>query len=116
MGHTLTMLIPNANYAIVDIRKLRDYCLDASHPEGKHKARLFLAVLGMSAEDADELRKILLSVVQTEEAILGRHDGFGQRYTLDFLLEWKESQSIVRSGWIVEDGSSIPRLTTCFPM
>jgi hypothetical protein len=109
------MLVPNANRAIVDIRKLRDYCLDASYPEGKHKARLFLAALKMSVEDADDLRRILLEVVQIEEAVLGRHDAFGQRYTLDFLLEWKGRRAIVRSGWMIEHGSLIPRLTTCFP-
>ena len=30
------MVIPNAEHAVVDIRKLRDYCLDPLHPEGKH--------------------------------------------------------------------------------
>jgi hypothetical protein len=35
------MLVPNANYAIVYLRKLRDYCLNPDHDDGKHKARLF---------------------------------------------------------------------------
>lgn len=34
------MLVPNAERAVVDIRKLRDYCLDPTHDDGKHKARL----------------------------------------------------------------------------
>ena len=32
---------------IVDIRKLRNYCLDPTHDEGKHKARLFIAIFGL---------------------------------------------------------------------
>jgi hypothetical protein len=35
------MLIPDAENAVVDIRKLRDYCLNLEHDDGKHKARLF---------------------------------------------------------------------------
>jgi len=38
------MIIPNAERAVVDIRKLRDYCLNPLHDDGKHKAQLFAAV------------------------------------------------------------------------
>ena len=110
------MLIPNAKNAVVDIRKLRDYCLNAEHSTGKHKARLFSSILGMTAENADELREILLFVVQTEKAKLGRGDSFGQRYTLDFTLEWQNKSAVIRSGWIIEVDSIIPRLTSCYPL
>ncbi|WNN88294.1 DUF6883 domain-containing protein [Gloeocapsopsis dulcis] len=83
------MLIPNAENSIVDIRKLRGYCLNPEHDDGKHKARLFLSILGMTAENAEELRQILLEVVRTHEAQLGRQDEFGQRYNLDFIIEWQ---------------------------
>jgi hypothetical protein len=105
------MLIPNAENAIVDIRKLRDYCLNLEHDEGKHKARLFAAALGMTADSAQELRSILIEVAK-----LGRRDEYGQRYTLDFLLEWQGRSATIRSGWIIEDGSDIPKLTTCYPL
>jgi hypothetical protein len=111
-----TMLIPNAENAVVDIRKLRDYCLNPDHDEGKHKARLFSSILGMTAENAQELREIILEVVKTNEAKLGRCDGFGQRYTLDFPLEWHNRNATIRTGWIIEPESNIPRLTTCYPL
>ena len=110
------MLIPNAGQAIVDIRKLRDYCLNLEHDDGKHKARLFASILGMAANDAEELRQILLEVVKTHEAQLGRQDKFGQRYTLDFQIEWQNRKVTLRSGWIIEHGSEIPKLTTCYPL
>ncbi|GAA6620779.1 hypothetical protein NUACC26_065970 [Scytonema sp. NUACC26] len=47
----LLLLIPNAENAVVDIRKLREYCLNSEHDEGKH-TRLFAAALGMTAENA----------------------------------------------------------------
>ena len=62
------MLIPNAKNAVVDIRKLRDYCLNQEHDDGKHKARLFSSILGMTADKAEELRQILLEIIQTHEA------------------------------------------------
>ncbi|PSB46519.1 hypothetical protein C7B80_13100 [Cyanosarcina cf. burmensis CCALA 770] len=110
------MLIPHAENAVVDIRKLRDYCLNPEHEDGKHKARLFWSILGMKAENAEELRQILLEVVQTHEARLGRQDEFGQRYTLDFEIEWQNRNATLRSGWLVEFDSEIPRLTTCYPL
>lgn len=110
------MLIPNAENAIVDLHKLRDYCLNTKHEDGKHKARLFSSILGMTADNAEELRQILLEIVQTQAARLGRQDEFGQRYTVDFQIEWQNRSAILRSGWIVEHGSEFPRLTTCYPL
>ncbi|MFB2893951.1 DUF6883 domain-containing protein [Aerosakkonemataceae cyanobacterium BLCC-F50] len=40
----------------------------------------------------------------------------GQRYTLDFTIEWQNKSANLRSGWIVEHGSEIPKLTTCYPL
>jgi hypothetical protein len=37
--------LPNAEMAFIDMRKLRDYALDPDHRVGKHKARLFVALL-----------------------------------------------------------------------
>lgn len=110
------MLIPNAEEATVDIRKLRDYCLNLEHDDGKHKARLFSSILGIESGDAEDLRIILLESVKTCEAKLGRQDDFGQRYTLDFIIEWQDRKATLRSGWIVEHGSKAPKLTTCYPL
>lgn len=110
------MIIPNAELAVVDIRKLRDYCLNSLHDEGKHKARLFASALSMTDKDSESLREILLQMVRTQDAKPGRHDAYGQRYTLDFTLEWEGRQVVVRSGWIIEHDLGTPRLTTCYPL
>ena len=52
---TAEVKLPNGINAVVDIVKLRDYCLNSRHPEGRHKARMFRATLGMEREDAEEL-------------------------------------------------------------
>lgn len=100
---------------MVDIRKLRDYCLNPQHPEGKHKARLFVAALGMTDIDAESLRDALLQAVKSHDAALGRRDAYGQRYLIDFAFDWCGRRAILRSGWIIEHGSDTPRLTTCYP-
>ena len=110
------MKIPNAERAIVDIGKLRDYCLNSEHNDGKHKARLFSAALGMGINDAEALRDALLQAVQTANAQLGKNDVYGQRYTIDFTLNWHGRQATIRSGWIIDRGSEVPRLVTAYPL
>jgi len=110
------MIIPNAERAVVDIRKLRDYCLNPTHDEGKHKARLFVVALAMTRDDAEDLRDMLLQAVKTHDARLGRRDEHGQRYVVDFVLAWQGKRAMIRSSWIVEHGSDTPRLTSCYPL
>jgi hypothetical protein len=110
------MPMPHTERAVVDIRKLRDYCLNPMHDEGQHKARVFAAALGMTTDDAEELRAFLLQAVKTADAQLGRRDAYGQRYTVDFLLTWHDRQAMVRSGWIIEHHTETPHLTTCYPL
>lgn len=110
------MLIPNAEYAIVDIRKLRDYTLNPQHRVGRHKARLFNMLFGITQQDAHALRDILLEVVRTHEAALGERDAYGQRYRLDFTLNWHGKHALVRSVWNIRVDEHHPRLVTCYPL
>jgi hypothetical protein len=63
--------LPNVENAVVDIAKIRDYCLNPDHREGKHKARVFLATLGITRNDAEELRRKLLETVGGVDAVEG---------------------------------------------
>lgn len=108
------MFLPNGNRAIVDIRKLRDYCLNLNHPRGSRKARVFRSALGMTKVDAPRLRRRLLQVAASEQAEVGERDSYGQRYTIDFELRKGTRMVTVRSGWILLSNETVPRLTTCF--
>lgn len=108
------MKVPNADLAEVSILKLRDYCLNPGHDEGKHKARVFAAALGMTSADADVLRELLREAVRTHDAHVGYHDEYGQRYVVDFPVEWAGRRATIRSAWILEHGSEIPRFTSCY--
>jgi hypothetical protein len=108
------MLLPNGAYAVVDIRKLRDYCLNPDNPRGSNKARVFAAALGLTAADAATLQRALLNAALHHEATLGELDAYGQRYTLDFEMITAIASATVRSGWIVLHTENVPRLTTCY--
>ena len=108
------MKLPNANRAIIEIEKLRDYCLSASHPRGRYKARVFAAALGIAADDAEELHKAILLAITSEEATPTEHDEYGQRYVVDFLMKREGKEAVVRSSWIIRSGEDYPRLTSCY--
>ncbi|MDO8466017.1 MAG: hypothetical protein Q7S46_12325, partial [Gallionella sp.] len=108
------MKLPNADRAVVEIEKLRDYCLSSSHPRGRHKARVFVTALGITADDSEELKQAILSAVITEEATSKERDGYGQRYVVDFSMSRQGKEAVVRSSWIIRSGEDTPRLTSCY--
>jgi hypothetical protein len=108
------MRLPGGENAIVDPRKLVDYCLNLNHEEGKHKARVFRSALGLIAKDFDVLRRRLLAVARESEVSLHSQSPFGTRYRIDFSMEFNGREAVVRSAWLLEPGSDIPRLSTCF--
>lgn len=108
------MKLPNGERAIVDLRKLQDYVLSPTHRFGRYKARVFLAALGMTAADAEELRSALLDAAINGEAVPGVGDDFGTRYTIDFEIVRSEKRTVVRSAWIVRHLDGIPAMTTCY--
>ena len=100
--------------AKVDLAKLRDYCLSLSHPEGKHKARVFFAALGITAEDADWLREELLAAALREECQPGLITEHGRRFTIDFSVRRAHHEAQIRSGWIIRKGENFARLVSCY--
>jgi hypothetical protein len=109
------MMLPNGDRAVVDIKKLREYCLSKQHPHGRHKARVFGSALGMRTADADLLRDALLEAARsTGEAVRGERDDYGQRFVLDFPLTVAGKTATVRSCWIILNVEYFPRLTSCY--
>jgi hypothetical protein len=108
------MQLPNGERAIVQIEKLRDYCLNPAHRVGSHKAHVFESVLGLTAAHAEELQQRLLGVARTGEAVVGVQNAYGQRYVVDFEMTTPVGTVVVRSTWIILAGEDIPRLTSCY--
>jgi hypothetical protein len=100
---------------VADATKLRDYCLSEQHPRGRHKARVFHSRLGLSARDADLLRRALLDAVQTrrDDLVATGNDQHGQRFVLDFQMTTARGSAVIRSGWILPTGQRVLRFVTC---
>lgn len=108
------MRMPGGDTAIVDREKLVGYCLNPEHPRGKHKARVFAAVLGFTADNVEDLRAALLVAAATADAHPGTSDQFGTRYVLECEIIGPRGAGVVKTSWIVRRGESTPRLTSCF--
>jgi hypothetical protein len=106
--------LPNRAQAILDIRKLEDYCLDATHPRGRHKARVFRQALGIGRGDAAWFSTILLQAVRERDGTELTADHFGQRWRVDVPVARHEKAVVVRTVWIVRTGERVPRFVTCW--
>jgi len=108
------MKLPSGEQAIIDPRKVVDYCLNPGHEDGRHKARLFASILGLTLGDADQLLDALREAAATDEATLGKQDQFGQRYLIDFEFVGPVGAARIRSAWIIGPNETVPRLVTCY--
>ncbi|MBK8464464.1 MAG: hypothetical protein IPL32_01410 [Chloracidobacterium sp.] len=109
------MRLPKGENAIVDIRKLTEYCLNPDNPRGRHKARVFASALGITVSNADELREKLLDIARiTEAAVSAENDVYGERFVVDFEWTTVAGTAPIRSTWIILANEDTPRLTSCY--
>jgi hypothetical protein len=105
------MKLPNGDRAQVDVRrKLIGYCLNKLHRTGRHKARVFESTLGITAENASLLAEALRLAARDSQAKVKDQSVDGTKYEIESLVTGPRGRALVRSGWIVETGSQIPRL------
>src|SRR5215510_527274 len=110
------MKIPNADAAFVAEEKIRDYLLNAAHPDNGGKAAFFMA-LGFGAEDwpagAASLREIAgnTEVAETFESIHGR------KYTLIGRLQSPSGRlPVVQPIWIIDPRRRGPAIGDSVPI
>jgi uncharacterized protein DUF6883 len=63
----LTARLLHGDEAVLDIRKIADYCLSPSHPRGRHKARVFREALDLQRRDAAWPREVLPEAARSSE-------------------------------------------------
>src|SRR5262245_41222020 len=108
------MRLPSGNLAIIDPRKIVNYCLSKDHEDGQHKAHLFASIVGLTVEHADQLLEALRNAAAVGDAALGKQDDYGQRYSIDFELTGPRGTATIRSAWIIRRSETVPRLVTCY--
>ena len=107
-------MLPNGDRAVLDPRKLVDYCLSPTHARGRHKARVFRESLGIGQPDATELQAFLLDAAARESATRIPGDSWGERWQIDAPISRQGRRAMVRTIWIVRSGEHIPRFVTCW--
>ena len=109
------MRLPNAELAVIDPRKLRDYALSPAHSVGRFKAAFF-SRLGFTQENWERLDRELRRLAIEETAELNERTEFGQKYLVrGVILGPKGRSAEIRSVWIILDGEDVPRLVTIVP-
>jgi hypothetical protein len=109
------MKLPNGHRAIVDERrKLVGYCLNKLHRTGRYKARVFESALGIVAYNAEVLAVALRTAAREMDAKIKDRSDDATKYEIGFEITGPRGVAIVRSGWIIEKETDIPRLTTCY--
>jgi hypothetical protein len=109
------VLLPGADQAEIDPRKLHEYLLSTTHSIGRFKSRFF-AALGYSAERWQELAADLRVQHLTQDAQPGESLPEGQSFTIRAILKGPNGQSaVVLSVWFVPAGGQAPRFVTAYP-
>lgn len=109
------MKLPNAERAVLDPRKLTEYLLAATHPEGRPKARFFERA-GFGRADAQALANALLELARSEEVTHVVDSPHGTKYIVDGRIETPTGVSVsLRTIWIVDAGRQVPRFVTAYP-
>jgi hypothetical protein len=108
------MKLPNFENAKIEVEKLTEYCLNENHPVGKHKARLFKNILGITIENANVLIDIILHGIRIYPVEERDADQYGKRYTVDIQIAGINENITLRTNWILKTNEDFPRLTSCF--
>jgi hypothetical protein len=108
------VLIPGADRALINRRKLHDYLLSSEHPIGRFKARFF-AALGFGPHNWEELESALREQHLTQEAEAGPAEAAGQAFVVRAILRGPVSGAPVVSVWFVRTGETFPRFVTAYP-
>lgn len=109
------MNLVNADRAVVEPAKVRDYLLSTEHPVGRFKAALFVA-LGYSADRWELLRDDILALARAEIASPGQPSPYGRKFEVDGILIGPSGRSAaVRTVWIIRPEEQFPRFVTALP-
>jgi hypothetical protein len=107
--------LPNAELALIEPAKVRDYLLSESHPVGRFKAAFFRG-LGFRPERWQELELALRKHAAQHQAFPGERSEYGTKYEVVGSLSGPEGRTAeVLVAWIVRSGENVPRLVTALP-
>jgi hypothetical protein len=108
-------VLPNAEHAVIDPAKLREYLLSPTHPVGRFKAAFFSA-LGYEAAAWQRLESDLRSQHLSQPARELEATPYGRKFVVRGSLEGPSGKAeLVTSVWIVLAAEDFPRIVTAYP-
>jgi hypothetical protein len=111
----MSELLPNADQARIDPRKLRDYALNPSHSSGRYKAGFF-AQMGYTAGNWQRLERDIREQHLTQPAVPGQASPFGHKYVITAPLQGPQGIARqVTTVWIVRPQQNFAELVTIEP-
>jgi hypothetical protein len=86
--------------------------MNPDHPVGGNKYRVIHSKTGLDTNDAAIIQQQIREGVREGTPILGKADQYGQRWSVDVPLTGPNGTIIVRTAWILDAGSTTPRMVT----
>lgn len=109
------MKLPNSESAIVAREKIADYLLNSAHPDNGGKAAFFVSC-GFRQENWQIMADAFLLLARTAEVAKSVETFHGSKYIVEGPLETPSGKlPTVRTVWIVDRGTSSPRLVSAYP-
>lgn len=110
------MKLPNVEESQVGSEKITEYLLCGSHPDGCSKADFFKK-FGFKIENWKILAEALRKHGASHPVVKTMESDYGIRYNIDGLLETPDGRNPkVRTVWIIEKETKVPRLITAYPL
>jgi hypothetical protein len=107
--------LPNAELAVIDDAKVRDYLVSSSHPVGRFKS-VFFAALGFTSANWEVLRDALLELARSADASPGQPSPFGQKYEVRGRLRGPSGrQAEIITVWQISNGREFAHFVTAIP-
>lgn len=110
------MKLPNVDQAVVPRRKIVDYLLSESHPDGQSKA-YFFHLFGFCSADWEVLARAIHDHAKRNEVSKAEQSPFGTRFVVERIIDTPVNRlPRVRFVWFIDNGESIPRLVSAYPL
>jgi len=110
------MKLPYLSKAIVPKEKITGYLLSLTHSDGRSKAQFFLA-FGFSVAKWQEMATALIAHATQYEVAKIQDSPFGKRYVIEGAMLMPDGrQPQVRTVWFIEEGETVPRFVTAYPL
>lgn len=107
--------LPAYKSAEIPVEKLSGYALNKNHPTGKHKAVAFEEALGYTVDNQDELIQQVHAGLAKYKATKRQTTQYGQTFEVQMMIRGANGKyAKVKTGWIIDVGKEIPRLTSIY--